>query len=50
VHRNRYLEDLDDGQMTPHGYPNFDSYIKSLHFLVFMTDRDINLGGGLGVT
>jgi hypothetical protein len=23
AHRNRYLEGMDDGQMTPCGYPNF---------------------------
>jgi hypothetical protein len=45
AHRNRYLEGTDNGQMTPRGYPNFDSYIKKLRILVFMTDREINPGG-----
>jgi hypothetical protein len=36
--RNRYLEGMEDGQMTPCGYPNFNSYIKNLGFLVFRTD------------
>ncbi len=43
----------DDGQMTPRGYPNFNSYVKNLRFLVLPTDgqrdgqmdRDINPGG-----
>ncbi len=30
---------MDDGQMTPHGHPTFNSYIKNLRFLVFWTDR-----------
>ncbi len=28
--RNRNLEGTEDGQMTPCGYPNFNSYIKNL--------------------
>jgi hypothetical protein len=24
--------------MTPHGYPNFNYYVKNLHVLVFRTD------------
>jgi hypothetical protein len=39
AHRNRYLEVMDDGQITPHGYANFYSYVKNLRVLVFMTDR-----------
>ncbi len=39
VHRNRYSERMDYGQMTPRGYPNFNSYIKNLRVLVFRTDR-----------
>jgi hypothetical protein len=52
------MEGTDNGQMTPHGYSNFNSYIKDLGFIVFrgwtdgQTDRqmdgDINLGGGAG--
>jgi hypothetical protein len=28
AHRNRYLEGTDDGQKTPRGQPNFNSYVK----------------------
>jgi hypothetical protein len=28
VHRNKYSEGLDDGQKTPHGHPDFHSYVK----------------------
>jgi hypothetical protein len=30
---------MDDGQKTPGGHPNFNSYIKNLRVLVFQTDR-----------
>jgi hypothetical protein len=48
-----YSEGMDDGQITLLEYPNFNSYIKHLHVLVFrtdgqtdrQTDGDINLGG-----
>ncbi len=47
AHRNRYSEGMDDGQKTPRGHPDFNSYMKILHVLVFMTDRqtdrEINL-------
>ncbi len=33
-HRNRYLEGWNDRQMTPHEYPNFNSYLKNLCFFV----------------
>jgi hypothetical protein len=37
---------MDDGQKTPCGHPNFNSYVKNLRVLVFMTDgptdREIN--------
>jgi hypothetical protein len=36
--RNRHLEGMEDGQVTPRGYPNFDSNIKNLLFLVLLTD------------
>jgi hypothetical protein len=53
VHRNRYLKGMGDGQMTPRGNPNLNSYIKNLYFLVFQTegrtdgqtDRENNPGG-----
>ncbi len=41
-HRNRYSEGRNNRQMTPHGYPNFNSYVKNLCVLVFRTDREIN--------
>jgi hypothetical protein len=28
VHRNKYLEGMDDGQKTPCGHPDFHSYVK----------------------
>jgi hypothetical protein len=28
VHRNRYSEGMDDGQKTPHGHLDFNSYVK----------------------
>ncbi len=28
VHRKRYLEGMDNGQKTPHGHPDFNSYVK----------------------
>ncbi len=48
---------MDDRQLTPRGYPNFNSYIANLNLLVLwmdgqrdgqrnrQTDREINLGG-----
>ncbi len=29
---------MDDGQKTPHGHPDFNSYVKILRVLVFITD------------
>jgi hypothetical protein len=40
--RNRYSEGRNNRQMTPRGYPNFNSYVKNLRVLVFWTDGDIN--------
>ncbi len=28
IHRNKYLEGMDDGQKTPRGHPDFNSYVK----------------------
>jgi hypothetical protein len=42
--RNRYFKGMEDGQMSPRGYPTFNSYIQNLYVLVSCTDRDINLG------
>jgi hypothetical protein len=39
AHRNKYLEGMDDGQKTPRGHPDFNSYMKILLVLVFITDR-----------
>ncbi len=36
--RNRYFEGMEDGQMTPPGYPNFNSYVQNLGFVVFQTN------------
>jgi hypothetical protein len=30
AHRNRYSEGMDDGQKTPRGHPDFNSYMKIL--------------------
>ncbi len=30
---------MDDEQKTPRGHPDFNSYIKNLLVLVFMTDK-----------
>jgi hypothetical protein len=32
AHRNRFLEGMDDGQKTPRGHPDFNSYVKILCF------------------
>jgi hypothetical protein len=42
AHMNRYFEGSDNGQMTPRGYPAFNSYVKNLRVFVFRTDGDIN--------
>jgi hypothetical protein len=39
AHRNSCLEGMNDGQMTPRAYPNFNSYVNNLCFLVFRMDR-----------
>ncbi len=36
--RNKYFEWMEDGQMTPRGNPNFNSYDKNLPILVFQSD------------
>ncbi len=38
AHRNRYSEGMENGQKTPRGHPNFNSYVKNLHVLVFRID------------
>ncbi len=40
VHRNSYLEEMDDGQKTPRGHPDFNSYVKILR--VFIDNRQRN--------
>ncbi len=37
VHRNRYLEGMDDGQKPPRGHPDFHSYVKIQRFFIFQT-------------
>jgi hypothetical protein len=39
AHWNRYLEKTMGIQMTQHGYPNFNTYIKTLCFLVLQTNE-----------
>ena len=40
VHRNRYLKGMDNGQKTPRGHPDFNSYVKVLR--VFIDNRRTN--------
>ncbi len=40
------MEWKDDGQINPCGCANFNSYVKNLHRFLFITDREIILGGG----
>ncbi len=37
-HRNRYSDGMDDGQKTPRGHADFNSYVKILRVLVLITD------------
>jgi hypothetical protein len=37
VHRNRYLEGMDNGQKTPRGHPDFHSYMKIQRVFLFQT-------------
>jgi hypothetical protein len=41
--RNRYFEGMEHRQMTPRGYPYFNSYVKNLRFFVFQMDGEINM-------
>jgi hypothetical protein len=34
LHGNRYLEGMDDGQKTPLGHPDFNSYVKILRVFI----------------
>ncbi len=45
THRNRYSEGADDGQITPCGYPAFNSYVENYFFCILdgQTEGDINL-------
>ncbi len=40
VHRNRYSEGMDNGQKTPRGHPDVNSYEKILR--VFIDNRRTN--------
>ncbi len=48
AHTNRYLEGMEDGQKTPRGHPDFNSYVKILRVFIRngqkngQTDREIN--------
>ncbi len=44
------MEATDDGQITPRGYTNLNSYVKNLRVLVFIPDRQTEklIQGGLG--
>ena len=46
AHRNRYLEGIEDGQMTSRGHPTFNSYVKNLHVSIGRTETFIR-GGSL---
>ncbi len=35
IHRNRYSEGMDDGQKTPRGHPDFNSYVKILRVFIW---------------
>jgi hypothetical protein len=49
-HRNRYLEGRDNGQMTPRGYPSFNSYVENLRFLYSgQMDRGTDIGTDRGM-
>ncbi len=37
LHRNRYLEGMDDGQKTLRGHPDFHSYVKIQRVFIFLT-------------
>ncbi len=44
--RKKYFEGMGNGQMTPRGYLNFNSYVKHLLFWYSgQIEGDINLGG-----
>jgi hypothetical protein len=38
VHRNKYLEEKEDGQKTQRGHPDFQSYVKIQQVFIFQTD------------
>jgi hypothetical protein len=42
AHRNSYLEGIEDGQKTPRGHPDFNSYVKILHVFIFQMDGQTN--------
>jgi hypothetical protein len=33
---------MDDGQKTPRGHPNFNSYIQNQRFFIFQTEGQID--------
>jgi hypothetical protein len=42
VHRNRYLEGMNDRQKTPCGHPDLNSYIQNLCVFIFQMDGRTN--------
>ncbi len=38
VHRNWYSEGMEDGQKTPHGHPDFHSYMKIQRVFIFQSE------------
>jgi hypothetical protein len=42
AHRNMYSEGTDNAQKTPHGHPDFNSYVQNLRVFIFQTDRHTN--------
>ncbi len=44
THRNRYSEEMEDGQKTPRGHPDFNSYVKILRVFIFQTDDGLTDG------
>jgi hypothetical protein len=43
AHRNRYFEGTNNGQMTSHGYANFNSYVKPHAGYLELTTLILNL-------
>ncbi len=46
---NRYLEGMDNGQKTPHGHPDFNSYVKILCVFIDNGQLEKLIWCGLGM-